>query len=198
MLVACEYCDLLHRAKPLARGHKANCSRCGGRLYGSTADSLERTLAFTLTALVLFFVANAALFMHVSLEGNAQSNRIASGVLDLLEFDYGPLASLIFFTTMLAPLAKLLVTLYAVAPVMLGWRLPGIALAMRTAEVLATWSMLEVYLLAVIVAIVKLNQMATVQIEIGAYAFFALILFSTLANGAFEREAVWSKLEANP
>jgi paraquat-inducible protein A len=196
VLIACKFCDLLHRSQQLRRGQKALCARCSGRLYGSDADSLERTLALTLTSLVLYVIANAALFMHVSLEGQAQSNRILSGVLDLAEFGYLSLAGLILFTTILAPLAKLLVTLYAIVPVMAGRRFPGVAIAMRAAEVLATWSMLEVYLLAVIVAVVKLAMMATVQLEVGAYAFFALILFSTAANAAFESEAVWSRLSA--
>ena len=179
----------------LQRGEKALCLRCGGRLYGSSIDSLERTLALNLAALALLFVANAALFLHVSLEGQAQANRIFSGVADLLEFDFVPLAALIFFTTMLAPLLKILVTLYAVVSALLGRRLPGVAAAMRAAEILSTWSMLEVYLLAALVAIVKLSMMATVDLKVGAFAFFVLILVSTAANSALEPEAVWSRLE---
>jgi paraquat-inducible protein A len=194
-LLACEACDQLYRHLPLARGEKAVCQGCGTRLYGSSIDSLERTLALNLAALALLFVANAALFLHVSLEGQAQANRIFSGVADLLEFDFVPLAALIFFTTMLAPLLKILVTLYAVVSALLGRRLPGVAAAMRAAEILSTWSMLEVYLLAALVAIVKLSMMATVDLKVGAYAFFVLILVSTAANSALEPEAVWSRLE---
>jgi paraquat-inducible protein A len=194
-ILACESCDQLHQRLLLQRGEKALCLRCGGRLYGSSIDSLERTLALNLAALALLFVANAALFLHVSLEGQAQANRIFSGVADLLEFDFVPLAALIFFTTMLAPLLKILVTLYAVVSALLGRRLPGVAAAMRAAEILSTWSMLEVYLLAALVAIVKLSMMATVDLKVGAYAFFVLILVSTAANSALEPEAVWSRLE---
>jgi paraquat-inducible protein A len=127
-----------------------------------------------------------------------QANQIFSGVADLIEFNFLPLAALIFFTTMLAPLAKILVTLYAVSSALAGRRFPGVAAAMRAAEVLSTWSMLEVYLLAVIVAVVKLSMMATVDLRIGSYAFFALILVSTWANSALETEAVWSRLEKSP
>jgi len=194
-ILACESCDQLHQRLLLQRGEKALCLRCGGRLYGSSIDSLERTLALNLAALALLFVANAALFLHVSLEGQAQANRIFSGVADLLEFDFVPLAALIFFTTMLAPLLKILVTLYAVVSALLGRRLPGVAAAMRAAEILSTWSMLEVYLLAALVAIVKLSMMATVDLKVGAFAFFVLILVSTAANSALEPEAVWSRLE---
>jgi len=193
-LVACEDCDQLHRHRPLRRGAKASCIRCGGHLYGSTVDSLERALALNIGALALFVVANLGLFMHVSLEGQAQSNRIYSGVVDLAAFEYRTLAALILFTTMLAPLVKILVTLYAVSAAYWNRPFPGVPVAMRAAEVLSTWSMLEVYLLAVIVAVVKLSMMATVQLEVGCFAFFALIIVSTGANGALEPEAVWSRL----
>jgi len=197
-LIACEDCDQLYRHRPLARGEKAVCNRCGTRLYGSSIDSLERALALNVAALALFIVANVMLFLHVSLEGQAQSNLIYSGVVDLAEFDYMPLAALILFTTMLAPLVKILLTLYAVSSALAGRRFPSVAVAMRGAEVLSTWSMLEVYLLAVIVAVGKLSQMATVDLRIGSYAFFALILISTWANSALETEAVWSRLEGSP
>lgn len=197
-LLACESCDQLHQRLPLERGEKAICLRCGDRLYGSSIDSLERTLALNVGALALLLVANGTLFLHVSLEGQAQANRIVSGVADLFAFDFVPLAALIFFTTMLAPLLKILATLYAVVSALLGRRLPGVAAAMRAAETLSTWSMLEVYLLAVLVAVVKLSQMATVDLRIGSYAFVALIFMSTWANSALEPEAVWSRLEKGP
>jgi len=194
-LLACEACDQLHRHCPLARGEKAVCQGCGTRLYGSSIDSLERTLALNIAALALFFVANIMLFLHVSMEGQGQANRIISGVVDLFDFDYVPLAALILFTTMLAPLVKILVTLYSVSSALMGRRFPGVAVAMRGAEVLSTWSMLEVYLLALIVTVGKLSQMATVDLRIGSYAFIALIVVSTWANSALETEAVWSRLE---
>jgi paraquat-inducible protein A len=193
--LACESCDQLHRHRPLARGEKAVCRGCGTRLYGSSIDSLERTLALNLAALTLFFVANLMLFLHVSMEGQGQANRIISGVVDLFDFNYVPLAALILFTTMLAPLVKILVTLYSVSSALMGRRFPGVAVAMRGAEVLSTWSMLEVYLLALIVTVGKLSQMATVDLRIGSYAFIALIIVSTWANSALETEAVWSRLE---
>jgi len=194
-LLACEACDQLHRHRPLARGEKAVCQGCGTRLYGSSIDSLERTLALNIASLALFFLANVMLFLHVSMEGQGQANRIISGVADLFDFDYVPLAALILFTTMLAPLVKILVTLYSVSSALLGRRFPGVAVAMRGAEVLSTWSMLEVYLLALIVTVGKLSQMATVALRIGSYAFIALIIVSTWANSALETEAVWLRLE---
>jgi paraquat-inducible protein A len=194
-LIACESCDQLYRHRPLARGEKAICRNCGGRLYGSTFESLERTLALNIAALSLFIVANVMLFLHVSMGGQSQSNLIYSGGVDLFNDGYLPLAALILFTTMLAPFAKILATIYAVSSALVGRRFPGVVWAMRLAEELATWSMLEVYLLALIVAVGKLSQMATVNLQVGSYAFIALILVSTWANSVFETDAVWSRLE---
>jgi paraquat-inducible protein A len=193
-LISCEFCDQLHRHHALARGQTAKCTRCGGKLYGSTVDSLERTLAYSFAAFILFWIANLSTFMEVSMGGQTQSNTILAGVLGLWDFGYYALGALILFTTILAPLLKLLLTLYAVGPVLIGLRLPGVVFAMRSAEWLATWSMLEVYLLAVIVAVVKLAMMATVNLEIGSYAFFIFIGASTLANASLETEAVWDRL----
>jgi paraquat-inducible protein A len=130
------------------------------------------------------------------MEGQAQSNLIYSGGVDLYRDGYVPLAALILFTTMLAPLAKILATLYAVSSALTARRFPGVVGAMRAAEVLSTWSMLEVYLLAVLVAVGKLSQMATVNLQVGSYAFFGLIVVSTWANSALEADAVWSRLES--
>ena len=195
MLIACESCDLLHRGVPLGRGQRASCSRCGERLYGSDADSLERTLAFTIGALVLLVLSNALPFMTVSLEGQVQHNRILSGVVDLAQAGFVPLAGLILLTTVVAPLLEIVLHIWTLVPALLRVRLPGMVLAARASSRLATWSMLEVYLLAVIVAAVKLAMMAKVSLEPGAYAFFGLIGLLTAARGALETEALWSRIE---
>jgi paraquat-inducible protein A len=195
-LVACESCDLLHRAEPLGRGRVARCTRCGQNLYSSDVDSLERTLAFSVAALVLLLVANAAPFMTVSLEGQVQDNHIVSGVIDLASGGYAPLAGLILLTTVVAPFLEILLYIWAIVPVLLGWRVPGVVPAARLSSRMATWSMLEVYLLAVIVAGVKLAMMAQVHMDVGAFAFFGMIVLLTAARSALQVEALWNRIEA--
>ncbi len=196
MVVACESCDLLHRGAELERGARALCSRCGQRLYGSAVDSLERTLAFTIAAGVLLVVANAFPFLKFSLGGQDQENRILTGIVDLYQTGFQPLAALILLTTVVAPLLEIFLHLWAIIPVLLGFRFPGVAFAARASTKMAGWSMLEVYLLAVIVAVVKLAMMATVNLETGAYAFFALIAMLTAARSSLEVDVLWSRIEA--
>lgn len=194
--MACDDCDLIHRGVELERGLRAACSRCGKRLYGSPADSLERTLAFSIAALVLLVVANAYPFLDFALKGKSQDNHILSGVIDLFNSGFAPLAALVLLTTVLAPLLEIVLHLWALIPTILGFRFPGVVFAARTSARLATWSMLEVYLLAVIVAVVKLAMMATVTLDLGSYAFFGLIAMLTAARWALETDALWSRIEA--
>ena len=84
-LVACEYCDLLHRVVTLPPGGKARCSRCGGVFYRNLPNALEHSLAFTLAGLFLYFVANVFPFLRVSLEGQLQTNTIGTGVASILD-----------------------------------------------------------------------------------------------------------------
>ena len=107
-----------------------------------------------------------------------------------------PLAALVLLTTVLAPLLEIVLHLWAIAPVLLAVRVPGVAAAARISATLKTWSMLEVYLLAVIVAGVKLAMMATVTLDLGAFAFFGLIALLTAARASLEPEALWTRIEA--
>ena len=124
------------------------CSRCGQRLYGSDVDSLERTLAYSIAAFVLLVVANVFAFLNFSLEGKVQDNHILTGAVDLFGAGFWALAGLVLLTTVLAPLLEIVLHLWAIAPVLLGVRVPGVAAAARFSSTLETWSMLEVYLLA--------------------------------------------------
>ena len=196
MLVACEGCDLLQRGEELPRGIAAHCSRCGQHLYSSNIDSLERTLALSMAALVLLVIANVFPFMTVALEGQVQENRIVTGVVDLASSGFVPLAGLILLTTVLAPFLEILLHIWALVPSLSGFRAPGVVLAARLSTRMATWSMLEVYLLAVIVAGVKLAMMATVSLNAGAFAFFGMIIVLTAARSALQADALWTRIEA--
>ncbi len=194
-LIACESCDQLYQTVPLPRGHHAACGCCGQRLYGRGRDSLERTLALSIAAGILLVMANAFPFMTVSLQGQVQENHIATGVVALAQSGYAPLAALVLLTTVVAPLLEISLHIWAILPVLLRARTPGVVAAARLSSQLATWSMLEVYLLAVIVAAVKLAMMATVSLNAGSYAFFGLIVLLTAARFTLEPEALWSGIE---
>ncbi len=195
-LVSCEYCDLLQRVVTLPPGGKARCSRCGGVFYQNLPNALEHALAFTLAGLFLYVVANVFPFLRVSLEGQVQTNTIAAGVVDLWNAGFPALAGLILLTSIVAPLLQLLGMLYVLLPLWLGRLLPGIGRAARFQESIGPWAMLDVYMLALLVTLVKLAQMAQVDLLAGAWAFGAFFLLLVLATASYDEHAIWRRLES--
>lgn len=194
-LIACHDCDLLHRLKPLPVGTKASCTRCGALLYQNKRNSIDRALAWSLAALVLFVLANVYPFMTFKLDGREQEATIVSGVTALYQDGMWGLAALVLLVCVLAPLAKILGLLYVLLPIKLRRRPPSLELTYRAVELLHPWSMLEVYLLGVLVALVKIAQLATIVLGPAFYAFIALIITSTAAGVALDAKLIWDNLE---
>ncbi len=194
-MIACEFCDLFHQPPALRAGEKAYCSRCGGVLAKASRSPIEGTLALALTAAILLVLANVFPFLRMSLEGQVRENTIATGVFGLWAGGQGALAVLILFTTILAPALRTLGLLSVLLPLSLGRVPPGVAGALRFQEALVSWAMLDVYMLALLVVLVKLAQMGHIQLELGAFSFVALFLVLTLMSAAYDREAHWDRVE---
>ena len=197
-LVACHDCDLLQRRHAPAPGERALCPRCGAILARGKRNPVDHTLALTITALILFLLANLYPFMTFSLEGRAQDNRLITGVFSLAQSGYYPLAALIFIASIGVPLLKILALAYVLLPIKLGRTPRGLARVYRALAALYPWGMLEVYMLGVLVAITKLAGMATIVLGTAFYAFIALILVTTAATSAMDPRAVWDRLEPTP
>ena len=193
-LFACHECGLLHHANPLPEEHTARCSRCGARFYRRRRNSIQRALALSLASLVLFGLANSFTFMVFKLEGRESSNILASGVVELYDQGLLPLAILVALVAIVIPLIKILGTLYVVLPLHLGWRPPFAGGVFRWVEVLHPWAMMEVYMLGVLVAYVKLVDMATIELGASLFAFVALIVVMAATDAALEPHAVWERL----
>lgn len=156
---------------------------------------IEGTLAVAIAAGLLLVLANVYPFLRFSLEGQVQENKIITGVFGLWAAGQGGLALLILFTTVLAPALRILGLIYVLFPLSIGRVPPRVAGAVRFQEALVSWAMLDVYMLALLVALVKLAQMAKVQIELGAYCFVALFVALTLVGALYDRGALWDRVE---
>ena len=194
-LVACHDCDLLHRKQRLQPGQKATCLRCGAVLYRQKQNSLDRTCTIALAALILYILANVYPFMTFKLEGRVQDNTMLTGVFELASGGSWGLAAAIGFTSIVAPLLHILGLLYVLLPLKLQrlpWRL---ASTFRVVELLRPWAMLEVYLLGVLIAILKLSELATIELGVAFYAFIGLIVLTTLAAASLDADLIWEVLE---
>ena len=193
--IACEFCDLLHTPPALPPGGKAYCSRCRGLLAKASRNPIEGTLALALTAAVLLVLANGFPFLRMSLAGQVSENIIATGVVGLWNGGQPILAVLILFTTILAPALRVVALLYVLVPLWAGRVPPNVAGALRFQEGLVSWAMLDVYMLALLVTLVKLSQMGSLQFETGAYCFVALFIVLVMLGAAYDREALWERVE---
>ena len=159
-------------------------------------DPIQGTLALAFAALVLLVLANVFPFLELSLEGQQSENTIATGVIDLWKAGSQALALLILFTTILAPALRVLGLLYVLVPLSLGRVPPAVAPAVRFQDSMVSWAMLDVYMLALLVTLVKLAQLGRLQLEMGAWSFVALFLVLTLVSASYNREALWQRVES--
>lgn len=194
-LIACPDCDLLHRIAPLEAGQKASCRRCGAVLYRHRPRAVEQGLALTLAALVLFAIATSLPLLSLKMSGQIQETSLLDGVRSFIDRGDWGLALLVFLTSLLFPLLRLLGLLYVLFPLWLGRSLPGLGRVFRLTFGFTPWSMLEIYLLGALVAVVKLGEMATIVPGLAAYAFVGLILASAWAAYTLEPKLVWDRVE---
>jgi paraquat-inducible protein A len=195
---ACHDCDLLYRLPDLPEGSSASCARCGSLLRRRRRNSIERTLALTLAASVLWVVANVFPFLSFQMQGRVTQTTLASGVFDLWEQGVVGVAVLVAFTAVIAPLAQLALLLYVLLPVHLG-RVPWqMRRSFRLLRRIQPWSMMEVFLVGILVAVVKLVDLAEVVPGLALWAFGGLIVVLAGALATLDPEAVWERLELEP
>jgi paraquat-inducible protein A len=195
-VVACHDCDALHRLPPLPDRAVARCRRCGATLRSVRRDSIEVVLALSLAALVMFAVANTFPFMTIELSGQRVQSSLASGVAQLWQQGHVALATLVLFTTILAPGLQVGLMLYVTAPVFAG-RLPwGARAAFRAVRMLRPWGMAEVFLLAVVISVVKLGDLGEVIPGIALWGLAGLVLLLAAAAAVLEPRQLWGRMEA--
>jgi len=193
---ACESCDLLVRVPELRGGETALCSRCGQVLARGRPNAIRRTLALALAALLLYAVGQSANFMSFELDGRVQEVRILTGILALFADGKWPLASLILLTAVVAPLGWILALLYVSIPLSLRRVPPAIVPALRLCRLAQDWSMLEVFLLAIIVTYVKLVSLAHIGFGPGSWVFVPLIFVLAAAGSSYDRGTFWDRLDS--
>ena len=193
--IACPDCDLLQRIPPLPRGGKARCARCGETLVSRQSNPLDRLLALTVAAALALIVANTMPLMGLSAVGREASTTIIGGAYEMWLQGSQITAVVVAFCAVIAPaghVAFLLVVLLAVrrppAPRWVGEML-------RSAHLMEPWSMTEVMMLGILVALVKIAELATVIPGLGMYAAGAFIVLLAAIIVSFEPHEIWSRVE---
>lgn len=193
--IMCRYCGLLQQVPVLVAPAVASCAQCGVTVRRLQKNASGRALAFSLTGLLLLVIACAMPLMQVSTFGISLGADLFSGPRRLDQQGVWELALVVLFTTVAAPLLKLLGTSY----VLLMLRLPHPPGHLRVLFAwmgkIGAWSMIEVYLLGVFVAYVKLIDLVHIDIGFAVYALVGLMVTMVAADAFLDRQSVWEELE---
>lgn len=197
-LIACHECDLVHRIPPVPERAAARCVRCGGVLLRTKPDSIDRTISLTLAGIVLFVVACSFPFLSMENAGIVQETALFTGIYNLYKQKMVLLATLVLLTCVLIPLAQMLGLLYIMVPV--KWNRPArhMIRVFRLYLHLQPWGLMEVYLIGILVALVKLGKMATIVPGLSVIAFGLLVFVLAGAYSAVDPHLVWERLGKKP
>src|SRR5574340_966840 len=192
-LVACKTCGLVQRLETLPPGAVAACSRCRATVARGRTDSLTRTAALTLAALILYVPANVYPILRMNFYGAYSESTVWDGCVTLFQDGQWVVASIVFFASILVPLFKLLGLFFLVTTAKLGsmrWQRER-TLVYRVIDAVGPWAMLDVFLLSALVALVKLGELATVLPGPGLLAFAAVVTLTILASSSFDPRLIW-------
>jgi paraquat-inducible protein A len=194
-IIACHECDLLLREVPLSPNGVALCRCCGAQLYRNTPDSLNRTLVFSLTAAILFIIANVFPILGIEIQGTRNATNLYGAVRSIWNQEMRMISSLVCVTTILIPAIELTMFIYLLLPLCLRRKPPGIALNLRILQSIKPWGMVEVFMLGVLVSLVKLTDSFSIIPGVALWAFGGLTLFFAAVAASFNPRDVWARLD---
>lgn len=196
-LLSCHSCGLL---KPMADGDSHTyCRRCGAALHPRHPDSLNRTWALLITAMILYIPANLFPITLTTALGSTQGDTIMQGVIYFLTHGDIPVALVIFIASILVPLLKMIALTY----LLISIQRHSSALPLqrtriyRIVEFVGRWSMIDVFVVTIMVALVQLGAVATIHAGSGAIYFCAVVIITMLAAESFDPRLIWDESGSN-
>lgn len=191
-LVICENCDSVYQRAALRPGEIANCSECGAELYRNRRFDLDVMLALAIAGLIVLVIANAYPLMDVELGGISSEATLWKIILITFDSNVGAIAVISAVTIFFFPLLQIGFYLYVLLPLRLGHVPPAFAGAMHALRQMQPWSMVEVFVLGLLVSVVKLAGVASVTPEIGLWGFGVLTVLLT-ALDSFSLHELWDR-----
>lgn len=196
-LVCCHDCHLLTKRERSHSGQAAFCPRCGAALHLRKPNSIMRTWALLIAALIFYIPANLLPITVTTSLGHTQSDTIMSGVIYFLLHGSPEIALVIFVASVFIPLLKLVVIAYLLVSVQRksGWRPRDRTQLYRIIESIGSWSMVDIYVVTILVALVKLGVFANIDAGPAAVYFASMVVISMFAAESFDPRLIWDALE---
>lgn len=176
---------------------RAICPRCGAPLWRRKPNSLARTWALVIAASILYVPANIYPIMTVISFGKGEPDTIISGVQSLMASGMWPLAVLVFFASITVPLLKLfgLTLLLVSVQYRWQWRPKQRTILYRITEAVGRWSMIDIFMISILVALVRLEAIATIEPGVGATSFAAVVVLTMFAAMSFDPRLIWDAMD---
>lgn len=195
--IACADCDLLQQIPTLQPGSKAVCARCGRTLEKKSARSRDLPLALTIATAIALVVANTLPLMELHVVGRFASTTIAGGAYEMWLQGQPLTAVLVAFCAVIAPAFYIILMLTLLIAARRSSIPHWAGEMLRWVGHLQVWSMLEVVMLGILVALTKIAELATVKPGVGMYAFGASILLIPAIMSNFDKPELWRKIAWN-
>ncbi|MBL4667056.1 MAG: paraquat-inducible protein A [Sneathiella sp.] len=193
--LACPECDLLHEDMEISHGHSSYCRRCGAVLFRGQKNSLDKTLAFAISGLVFFGLANIFPILIFKMNGNMEANQLVDGALEFLNSGYWPLGVLVLFASVIAPFLVLCLLVSILLPLKFHHLPIFPEFQIRTLLTLRPWAMAEIFVIGIMVAFVKLRDFADVAIGGSLVGVICMVLAMVLAFMSLDRRKLWQRLD---
>ncbi|WP_426209514.1 paraquat-inducible protein A [Pseudomonas sp. TWR2-1-1] len=196
-VLICGECHELNRQDP--ETDEQSCTRCGALVHARRPDSLMRTWALLLTSAILYIPANLLPIMTVNSLGQGSPSTIMAGVIELVQHGMIPIAAVVFVASILVPTFKLVgiaLLLFSVQrrqPLSARQRI----IMYRFIEFIGRWSMLDIFVIAILVAVVNFGRIASIEANLGAVAFASVVVLTMLAAVTFDPRLIWDNTESD-
>lgn len=191
MKIVCHECDLLQQAAPIPRRGSLHCARCDAPLMRWASDKLDVPVALSIAAAIAFIIANSFPVMTLEFQAVRMDASMFAAVRQLHEEGETLVGGLVLVTAVLAPATLIGLMLWLLLPLRFGMRVLGFAPLFRLLMTLSPWAMVEVLMLGVVVALVKLGHMASASAGIGMWAYGATMLLLTLLSSSIQGHVIW-------
>lgn len=190
-LIACHDCDLLQREIPLNPGCAATCPRCGAVLYRNATDSINRTLAYSVGAALVFLIANWFPIFGIEAQGTLKGITLMGAVRSLWDQEMQLVSTVVFLTAIVIPALEILSLVYLLLPLKWGMLPSGYNQLLRLMRLAEPWGMVEVFMLGILVSLVKLTSNFRVVPGVALWSFAVLTLLIAAAAASFSTRDVW-------
>jgi len=200
-LISCHHCEFVSRLNSESPKNHENksiiCPRCDAELHTRIPNSCAKTTALLFAATFMYIPANILPIMNVTYLGTGQSDTIIQGVLHLIEEGMWPLALIVFVASIVVPLLKLTVMAGLIISVKMGshWRPAQRTRLFHVTEFVGRWSMIDIFVLAILVALVQFGNLASVDAGLGALSFALVVILTMFAAHSFDPRLIWDAID---